>query len=279
MNKGIKKIISDKFRTNFLSPLEIENYMSILGAANRGKDRFLLDGLLCEVDREYEGVYFPGGISNSIEYLFTKYNLEDSMIGWTICDLEGLILMHMALRNDVNIDNYYSKFLYDARLNILERTLSSRKKIDFKGRFREIDYIVTPFLRDDFDYRAFLDNCIFNTTGYYEKDGYDKCLRFEWYDKKEPDTIFDIRVDRDGYRSTINDKKKKLLIIHYVYDDEDKLNLYRNKECITIDSKRGEIIFGQNPEKRITCDIDDILENIGFDNSFYGTDGNKRVLR
>ena len=241
-----KKLICNKnLKTMFLTPLEIKNYMSILGADIWDDNTFVLDGLKCEVDREYQGIYFTGGIPKNVVSLFKKYGLEDSIYGWIIFDLEGLTLLHTALCNE-SIDECFADNLEQAKKEMLDRVLSEREMIDFNGPFGDLDRAITPFLCDDFDSKKFLEQCVFNTTGYYEKDGYNKCLKFQWKTKKDPDTLYGITVSKDGFHDTIMFKEwyKKFhqQIYHFTYDGKDLVKFFYGRDCHTeLDAKKGII--------------------------------------
>ena len=82
-----KKLVDKKEkRTFFLTPLEIYNYMSILGAAVIGQERFMLNGKIFSVDRENKGIYCSYGIPKYVLDIFKKYGMEDSIYGPIIFD-------------------------------------------------------------------------------------------------------------------------------------------------------------------------------------------------
>ena len=171
--------------------------------------------------------------------------LEDSIYGWIIFDLEGLILLHMALC-DESIDECFDNNLEYAKKEALARVLNEREKIDFNGPFSDFDQTITPFLNDDFDDKKFLQECIFNTTGYYEREGYDKCLKFEWKTKQNPDIIYAITINEYGFHDTIMFKKCYTeffqQLYHFTYHGEEILKFfYGNDISIIFDYKKGEV--------------------------------------
>ena len=257
----------------FLTPLEIKNYMSILGADILDNNTFVLDGLKCEVDREYQGIYFPGGIPKNVSCLFEEYGLKDSIYGWIIFDLEGLILLHTALCNE-NIDECFTDNLVQAKKEMLARLLAESETIDFSGPFSDFDRTITPFLCDGFDAKNFLEQCVFNTTGYYEKDGYNKCLKFQWKMKQDPDTLYSITVNKDGFHDTIMfrewNKRFYQTLSHFAYEGKELLRFYYGKNIhIEFDAKDGKIIeYIDGEESKRKATKIDILKMSAIANSF-----------
>ena len=249
--KNKKNLVNNnELKTMFLSPLEIKNYMSILGANILDDTTFVLDGLKCEVDREYRGIYFQDGIPQNVLYLFLEYGLEDSVYGRIVFDLEGLILLHTALCNE-SIDECFTDNLEQAKKEMLARVLVEREVIDFSGPFGDFDRAITPFLCDDFDSKSFLEQCVFNTTGYYEKEGYNKCLKFEWKTKKDPETIYAITVTKDGFHDTIMFKEWNerfyQQLYHFTYGGNDQLKFFYGKDIHAyLDVKKGEFTESVN---------------------------------
>ena len=274
MEKQKELVFNKNLKTMFLTPLEIKNYMSILGAYILDDDTFVLDGLKCGVDREYHGIYFPGGIPENIAKLFEKYGLEDSIYGWIIFDLEGIILLHTALCNE-SIDECFNDNLEQAKRKMLEQVLAEKEKIDFNGIFSDFDRAITPFLNDDFDSEKFLEQCVFNTTGYYEKEGYNKCLKFQWRTKQDPETLYAITVNKDGFYDTIMFKgcfkRFHQQLYHFAYDDKESLEFFYEKGIQTVfDIKKGEITesIDYSEEQTRKATKFDILKMKAIANSF-----------
>lgn len=212
---------NNSIRTDFKTPLEIENYMSILGGKMIGKDKFRLDNFTFSVDREYQGIYCHRDLPRKIVKLLEERGMSDSIYGRIIFHLEALVLIHTYL-NGEDIDEHYEDNLYQARKEMLNRVLEKINPIEFKGLFSEFDQAITPFFRDDFDPEKFLEECVFNTTGYYEKEGYDKCLKFQWYTLSNPEKIYDIEISKNGFWDTIWNKYKDRTdeqVYHFVPND------------------------------------------------------------
>lgn len=274
MESKKRLVYNKKLKTMFLTPLEIKNYMSILGANIIDDNTFILDGLKCGVDREYQGIYFPGGIPQNVSHLFEKYGLEDSIYGWIIFDLEGLILLHTALCNE-SIDECFTDNLEQAKKEMLERVLAEREIIDFNSPFGDFDRAVTPFLCDDFNPKKFLEQCVFNTTGYYEKEGYNKCLKFQWRTKQDPDTLYAITVNKDGFHDTIMFKgcyeRFHQQLYHFAYEGKELLEFFYEKGINTVfDVKKGEITesIGYSEEQTRKATKFDILKMSTIASSF-----------
>ena len=273
MESKKRLVYNKKLKTMFLTPLEIKNYMSILGANIIDDNTFILDGLKCGVDREYQGIYFLGGIPQNVSHLFEKYGLEDSIYGWIIFDLEGLILLHTTLCNE-SIDECFTDNLEQAKKEMLERVLTEKEIIDFNSPFGDFDRAVTPFLCDDFDPKKFLEQCVFNTTGYYEKEGYNKCLKFQWRTKQDPDTLYAITVNKDGFHDTIMFKewpeRFHQQLYHFTYDGKDLLKFFYGKNSHTeFDVKKGEITESiEGTENKREATKFDILKMSAIASSF-----------
>lgn len=237
-------LVQDKrLKTRFLSPLELKNYMSILGAEIIDNNNFVLDGLRCT--KGFNGVCFLEGIPENIAKLFEEYGLEDSISGNTIYDLEGLIFLQIALRNE-SIEELFNKNLEQAKRKMLEQVLAEKEIIYFYGPFSDFDRAITPFLNDDFDSEKFLEQCVFNTTGYYEEGGYNKSLKFQWKTKQDPDIHHVFLVDGEKIIDYINFKKWgtkfNQQLLHTITNDEDKIEyFYCSKFYIEYDVNNEEI--------------------------------------
>lgn len=244
--ENIKNLVHNKnLKTRFLTPLEIKNYLSILGANIIDDNNFVLDGLNCGIDRKYEGICFNSEFSCSILSLFEKYGMKDSIYENIIFDLEGLVLLHMILCGK-NIEEDYNKVLNHVKREMLFCVLTEKEKIKLNSPFSKFDQAITPFLNDNFDSNEFLEQCVFNTTGYYEKDGYDKCLKFQWRAKKDPDTLYAIQIHKDGFWDTImhkdNYKRFHQQLYHFYSDKADKISFfYGDNIQIDFDVKNNQI--------------------------------------
>ena len=206
MKKENSIIQKEDLRTMLSSPLEIKNYMTILGATIIDDNTFVLDGLECEVCREYQGVYFEKEIPEKIRNELDRYGIINYN-SHIVFDLEALTLIH-TMRNNEKIEECFDNNLYKARKQMLLRILQERKGLEFNGSFSDLDQAVTPFLGSNFDADRFLDECVFSTTGYYKKDGYDNCLKFQWKTKEDPDTLYYIQIyGEDRFTSTIMSKQ------------------------------------------------------------------------
>jgi len=227
--KNKKKNYGKGIKTRFLSSLEIGRYLTILGADRINNDVYALDGLICGVDREYQGIYIVDGLSSKQLKLFKKYGMEDSIYGYVILNLEGLVLLHTALSGQ-DIEENFANNLYEARKQLLLSVMNEKEKLTYDGEFIKFDEFVTPFLSDDFDIDEFLDKCVFNTTGYYEKDGYDKCLKFQWIVKNNPEISYDFSISGEGFHDIVSFKKTYerffQQLCHYVGENKDKVKLY-----------------------------------------------------
>ena len=269
-------------KTELFSLLEIEKYMDILGANKTGYNTFILDGLECKVEESaYQGVMVLGGIPNIIRHLFKVYGLEDSIDSIyksVILDLEGLVLFHTVLTAHCseNIDECFANNLKQVKKEMLERVFYfyGRKPMDFDSRFADFDRVITPFLNDDFDLDKFLEQCVFNTTGYYEEDGYDKCLKFRWRTKQEPDIIYAFEMNKNGFRDGITFKEYLARfhqqLLHYAYFDNEVLKFFYGRDIYTeFNVKNSEIVegFGNIESTREATEID-LLKMVAIANSF-----------
>lgn len=236
----------EDLRTRLSSPLEIKNYMTILGATFIDDNTFVLDGLECEVCREYQGVYFKKEIPKEIRNQLDRYGIN--YYGHIVFDLEALTLIH-TMRNNEKIEECFGNNLYQARKQMLLRILQERKELEFNGLFSDLDLAVTPFFGSNFDADRFLDECVFSTTGYYNKDGYDNCLKFQWKTKEEPDTLYYIQIyGGDRFTSTIMSKQPydrfHQQIYHFVSSgNQDGIIkfFYGNDIHIEYDSEKNQI--------------------------------------
>jgi hypothetical protein len=247
----------EDLRTRLSSPLEIKNYMTILGATFIDDNKFVLDGLECEVDREYEGVYFEKEIPKKIRNQLDMYGIN--YYGHIVFDLEALTLIH-TMRNNEKIEECFDNNLYQARKQMLLRILQERKELEFNGSFGDFDKAVTPFLGSNFDADRFLDECVFSTTGYYKKDGYDNCLKFQWKAKEDPDTLYDIQIyGENKFNSTIMSKQPYDRFHQQVYHFASSGNqdgiikfFYGNDICIEYDSEKNQIKEAANFNQKQT---------------------------
>lgn len=247
----------EDLRTRLSSPLEIKNYMTILGATFIDDNTFVLDGLECEVCREYQGVYFKKEIPKEIRNQLDRYGIN--YYGHIVFDLEALTLIH-TMRNKEKIEECFGNNLYQARKQMLLRILQERKGLEFNGSFSDLDQAVTPFFGSNFDADRFLDECVFSTTGYYKKDGYDNCLKFQWKTKEDPDTLYDIQIyGGDRFASTIMSKKPYDRFHQQVYHFASSGNqdgiikfFYGNDINIAYDSEKNQITEVANPHQSQT---------------------------
>lgn len=246
----------ERLNTMLSNPLEIRKYMSILGAHFINEKTFVLDRKVLKISDENQ-LYIKKGATPSLERLFKKYGIPiyDNNIEY----LESLILMHTAF-NGENIEKCYLSNLNKVKKEMLLQVFNDREKIDFNGQFAIIDKVVAPFLSDNFDIDRFVDECVFSTTGYYSEKGYDKCLKFGWNTKKDPDTYYYIVILKNEYISTImfRDIYDRFYqqIYHTVTEDNEKIS-----HCIggnykyTIDYKSGETcedIYHEEVTKKTT---------------------------
>lgn len=189
----------ERLNTMLSNPLEIRKYLSILGAKFINENTFILDGKVLSISNKY-WLYVKEGLTPSLEKLFKKCGIpiHDNNIEY----LESLILMHTAL-NGENIGKCYLSNLNKVKKEMLLQVFDEREKIDFNGQFANIDKVIAPFISDNFDIDRFVEECVFSTTGYYSERGYDKCLKFGWRTKEDPDTFYFIDIFKNGYISTI----------------------------------------------------------------------------
>lgn len=216
--------------TPLMSPLEIEKYMKILGATIDGDERFVLDGLECTIDREYRGIKFTNELPEFLIYLLRKYGMGELGSKRIITSLDELVLIHTALNEKrmgeakikrtitglnelvlihaaLNEENYFSKCfennLYKARKQMLLSILDEKGNFSFEGMLEDFDRSVLPFLDEDFDCEKFLNECVFSTTGFYDKNGREKCLKFEWKRKDDKETLYSFDGCEEDYSSSI----------------------------------------------------------------------------
>ena len=257
MKKENSIMQKEDLRTRLSSPLEIKNYMTILGATFIDDNTFVLDGLECEVCREYQGVYFEKEIPKEIRNQLDRYGIN--YYDHIVFDLEALTLIH-TMRNNEKIEECFGNNLYQARKQMLLRILQERKGLEFNGSFSDLDQAVTPFLGSNFDADRFLDECVFSTTGYYKKDGYDNCLKFQWKTKEDPDTLYDIQIyGGDRFTSTIMSKQPYDRFHQQVYHFASSGNqdgiikfFYGNDIYIEYDSEKNQITEVANPHQSQT---------------------------
>lgn len=241
--KNKKRLIKNNgYYTSFETPLEIENYMSILGAEFIKDDTFILDGLKCGVDYEYRGIWFEHGFSPEVLSLFKEYGIYT--YGSVLFSLEGLVLLH-TMRIGDNIEESYAENFNNARRAMLQRVLDKRVQLDFNEPLNKFDNATVPFLSNNFDPEAFLDKCVFNTTGYYTKEGYNRCLIFKWRVKKDPMAIYEITTYYSGYRSTIllNSpfKRNHQQVYHTVNSFGEKIQYFNDGFSIEYDKYNQKI--------------------------------------
>ena len=218
----------NNLKTTFESLGEVRNYMTILGAESSEDDRntFYLDGMKFYIDNDPYGVYIENDIPKIISDNFEKYGMDDSIYQGTIQDLEGLVLLRMSLCNE-DIDNNFENVLYQAKKEMLETILAKRKPLYYEGVFSCFDRAVAPFLSYNFNIDNFLERCVFNTTGYYAKNGYANCIHFSWKEKTEPDIHYDIGIGGYGIVSQMWYREKydrfHQSLFHRYNKDEDTI--------------------------------------------------------
>ena len=256
MKKENSIMQKEDLRTRLSSPLEIKNYMTILGATIIDDNTFVLDGLECEVSREYQGVYFEKEIPKEIRNQLDRYGIN--YYGHIVFDLEALTLIH-TMRNNEKIEECFGNNLYQARKQMLLRILQERKGLEFNGSFSDLDQAVTPFFGSNFDADRFLDECVFSTTGYYKKDGYDNCLKFQWQTKKDPNTLYDIQIYRgDRFTTTIMSKQPYDIFHKQVYhfasfgNQDGIIKFFCGNDIIVYDSEKNQITEVENPHQSQT---------------------------
>lgn len=260
---------NNKFKTYFLTPFDIKNYMSILGAIVIVDDAFILDGLLCCVDKN-NSIRFENKFSSSIIEKFKECGLSGSIDEESIYDLDGLVLLHTILCGE-NVEECYDINLYQAKRDMLNSILVGKDIGDFNGSISDFDKAVAPFLKDNFDSSIFINQCFFSTTGYYSKDGYDKCLKFVWGKKSESDILYSITIDKNGYWNTIGYKKNNIELYHFVSENQDRVSFYYGDNIhIDFDYKTSEIRekYGDEVQMRRATDFDK-TKMLTILNSFY----------
>ena len=232
----------ERLNTMLSDSQEIRSYMSILGAYFIADNTFILGEIVLSIN-DNDCLFIKSGLTPSLKTLFNECGIpvQDNII----VDLETLVFLYTAL-NGETLDNCFENNLKKVKKEMLLQIFNAREKIDFNGQFANIDKVIAPFISDNFDIDRFIDECVFNTTGYYSERGYyDKCLKFGWRTKKDPDTYYFIDIFKNGYISIISFRnifdRFYQDVYHEVIDGKEEIShSIGGNYNFTIDYKSGE---------------------------------------
>ena len=231
----------ERLNTMLSDSQEIRSYMSILGAYFIADNTFILDEIVLSIN-DNNCLFIKSGLAPSLKTLFKECGIpvQDNII----VDLETLVFLYTAL-NGETLDNCFENNLKKVKKEMLLQVFDERKKINFNGQFANIDKVIAPFISDNFDIDRFVDECVFSTTGYYAERGYDKCLKFGWRTKEDPDTFYFIDIFKNGYISNISFRdifdRFYQQVYHEVIDGKEEIShSIGGKYDYTINYQRGE---------------------------------------
>jgi hypothetical protein len=237
-------------------PIELWEYLILLGAQKiyrYGETVYRYEFLLFTISKDWYAISFTDlngeAVLNGKE--FTESCFSRYYQNYTICSLEALVYVFAVKFHFTEKEKWYKETLKSVKLAHLKKTqdfLMSREKVSRFDLLNKLYNYVNPFLDSKFDAESFIENCVFATTGNYERkweDGIatDDNIIFKWRKKLSDDTEVEYNFfmfrDYIEYSVTIIEDEKERTLQNHISrkSGEEKIRIFlynANADCYDV---------------------------------------------